>query len=83
MSNTEHRPLHVAQDVGGGQRSTGPREMLTVEQAADRLAVSRTTMFALMKDNVVPSVLVGRFRRVPADELTAYVERLIDEAGRC
>ncbi|WP_240521902.1 excisionase family DNA-binding protein [Amycolatopsis vastitatis] len=83
MSNTEHPSLHVAKDVSPGQGSTGPREMLTVEQAADRLAVSRTTMFALMKDKVVPSVLVGRYRRVPADELTAYIERLIAEAGRC
>jgi excisionase family DNA binding protein len=57
--------------------------MLTVEQAADRLAVSRTTMFALIKDDVVPSVLIGRNRRVPADELTAYIERLIAQAGGC
>lgn len=65
----------------GVEGVTGPREMLTVEQAANRLAVSRTTMFALIKDEVVPSVLVGRYRRVPADELTAYVEQLIAEAG--
>ncbi|WP_061988872.1 excisionase family DNA-binding protein [Amycolatopsis regifaucium] len=58
-----------------------PREMLTVEQAADRLAVSRTTMFALIKDEVVPSVLVGRYRRIPADELAAYVESLSAPKG--
>jgi excisionase family DNA binding protein len=57
--------------------------MLTVEQAADRLAVSRTTMFALIREEVVPSVLVGRYRRVPAEELTAYIERLIAQAGEC
>ncbi|OKA03354.1 hypothetical protein ATP06_0236735 [Amycolatopsis regifaucium] len=55
--------------------------MLTVEQAADRLAVSRTTMFALIKDEVVPSVLVGRYRRIPADELAAYVESLSAPKG--
>ncbi|WIX83988.1 hypothetical protein QRX50_21875 [Amycolatopsis carbonis] len=38
-------------------------------------------MFALIKAEVVPSVLVGRHRRVPANEPTAYVERLIAEAG--
>ncbi|QRP48251.1 excisionase family DNA-binding protein [Amycolatopsis sp. FDAARGOS 1241] len=54
--------------------------MLTVEQAADRLAVSRTTMFALIKDEVVLSVPVGRLTRIPADELTAYIERLIAAA---
>nr|WP_020666376.1 excisionase family DNA-binding protein [Amycolatopsis nigrescens] len=55
--------------------------MLTVEEAADRLAVSRTKMFALIKEEVVPSVLVGRYRRVPADELTAYIGRLVAQAG--
>ncbi|OXM44948.1 hypothetical protein CFP71_39550 [Amycolatopsis thailandensis] len=55
--------------------------MLTVEQAADRLSVSRTTMFALLRDEVVPSVLVGRYRRIPADELAAYVESLSAPEG--
>ncbi|GLY39609.1 hypothetical protein Amsp01_056330 [Amycolatopsis sp. NBRC 101858] len=83
MSNAQHLALHMATDASPDESSTGPREMLTVEQAADRLAVSRTTMFALIKDGVVPSVLIGRNRRVPADELAAYVERLIAQAGEC
>ncbi|UUV34288.1 helix-turn-helix domain-containing protein [Amycolatopsis roodepoortensis] len=58
-----------------------PREMLTVEQAADRLSVSRTTMFALLRNEVVPSVLVGRYRRIPAAELATYVESLSAPEG--
>ncbi|WP_233573644.1 excisionase family DNA-binding protein [Amycolatopsis panacis] len=77
MSNTEHRFTQAA-----GEGAPVLREMLTVEQAADWLAVSRTTMFALIRDEVVPSVLVGRYRRVPADELTAYIERLVAQAGK-
>ncbi|MFD8500125.1 helix-turn-helix domain-containing protein [Amycolatopsis sp. NPDC059657] len=61
------------------EEANAPREMLTVEQAADRLAVSRTTMFALIKTEVVPSVLVGRYRRIPAGELAAYIDRLSGE----
>lgn len=61
------------------ENANTPREMLTVEQAADRLAVSRTTMFALIKDEVVPSVLVGRYRRIPAGELQVYIDRLSAE----
>ncbi|MEV0066645.1 excisionase family DNA-binding protein [Amycolatopsis sp. NPDC050768] len=83
MLNAEHGYLHMATEASSGQGPSGPRRMLTVEQAADWLAVSRTTMFALIKAEVVPSVLVGRHRRVPANELTAYVERLIAEAGGC
>ncbi|WP_244200007.1 excisionase family DNA-binding protein [Amycolatopsis thailandensis] len=63
------------------ENAKAPREMLTVEQAADRLSVSRTTMFALLRDEVVPSVLVGRYRRIPADELAAYVESLSAPEG--
>lgn len=81
MSNTEHHFAQVSEETKSEGGSTGRREMLTVEQAADWLAVSRTTMFTLIKEEVVPSVLVGRYRRVPADELTAYVERLIAQAG--
>jgi len=66
----------MATEVNLGESPTNPLEMLTVEQAADRLAVSRTTMFALIKDEVVPSVLVGRCRRVPAADLAAYIEEL-------
>jgi excisionase family DNA binding protein len=58
-----------------------PRELLTIEQAAERLAVSRTTMFALIRDGVVPSVLIGRYRRVPLSELVAYIERLSGQQG--
>jgi excisionase family DNA binding protein len=62
------------------QTSTGqplsPRRMLTVEQAAEALGIGRTTMFALIKSGAVGSVLIGRFRRVPADELDAYTARL-------
>jgi excisionase family DNA binding protein len=57
-----------------------PRVLLTVEAAADRLAIGRTSMFALVKSGAVKSVLVGRCRRVPLDELDAYVVRLTERA---
>ena len=83
MSNAEHRSSHLATEADLSEISPSPREMLTVEQAAERLAVSRTTMFALIKDEVVPSILIGRYRRVPADELTVYIEWLIAQAEGC
>lgn len=63
--------------VNSPENAKAPREMLTVEQAADRLAVSRTTMFALIRDEVVPSVLVGRYRRIPVEALGVYIEQLV------
>lgn len=53
-----------------------PRVLLRVEEAAACLAIGRTRMFALLRDQVIESVKVGRLRRVPADALTAYVTDL-------
>ncbi|MEV8326766.1 helix-turn-helix domain-containing protein [Kitasatospora sp. NPDC056731] len=49
------------------------RVALTVEEAARRLGVGRTTMYALVASGEVPSVTIGRLRRVPAEALKEYV----------
>ncbi|QMU67131.1 helix-turn-helix domain-containing protein [Streptacidiphilus sp. P02-A3a] len=46
---------------------------LTVEEAARRLGVGRTTMYALLASGQIPSVAIGRLRRIPAEALNAYV----------
>jgi len=53
--------------------------LLTVEEAARRLSLGRTTLYALLKDGQITSVRVGRLRRVPAEALDAYTARLIVE----
>lgn len=58
------------------QRAGHTRTLLTVEAAAAQLSIGRTTMYALIKAGAVESVLVGRLRRVPADALARYLERL-------
>jgi excisionase family DNA binding protein len=52
------------------------RLLLTVEEAADQLGIGRTLMYALVKDGEVESVHIGRLRRIPADALPRYLERL-------
>lgn len=52
------------------------RLLLTVDEAADRLGIGRTLMYALVKDGEVESVHIGRLRRIPADALPHYLERL-------
>jgi excisionase family DNA binding protein len=47
--------------------------LLTVEEAADRLRIGRTTMYALVSSGAVESVKVGRLRRVPTEAVDAYV----------
>jgi excisionase family DNA binding protein len=54
--------------------------VLTVEQAAERLGVGRTVMYALVSSGAVESVLIGRLRRIPADALVTFLDEL--RAGR-
>jgi excisionase family DNA binding protein len=50
--------------------------VLTIEQAAKRLCIGRTLMYALVTSGEIESVTIGRLRRIPAECITEYVERL-------
>ncbi|WRZ91983.1 excisionase family DNA-binding protein [Streptomyces sp. NBC_01007] len=50
--------------------------LLTVEEAARRLRIGRTTCFRLVLSGEIESVTVGRLRRVPVDAVPAYVSKL-------
>lgn len=52
------------------------RIVLTVEEAADRLGIGRTLMYALVAAGEVESVRIGRLRRIPTDALDSYVSML-------
>ncbi|MFJ4731796.1 excisionase family DNA-binding protein [Streptomyces sp. NPDC088770] len=49
--------------------------LLTVEEAARRLSVGRTTCFALIRSGELESITVGHLRRVPADAVPQFVAR--------
>lgn len=53
-----------------------PRMVLTVEEAAERLGIGRTLMYALVKSGDVESIAIGRLRRIPLDALDDFVARL-------
>lgn len=53
--------------------------LLTVEEAARRLSIGRTTMYALLKNGQINSVRIGRLRRIPSPALTEYTARLTTE----
>jgi excisionase family DNA binding protein len=50
--------------------------VLTIEQAAKRLGIGRTLAYALVSSGEIESVTIGRLRRIPAECLTEYVDRL-------
>lgn len=55
------------------------RVLLTVEEAAKRLHIGRTTAWGLVKDGELESVQIGRLRRVPSAAVDAYAARLMAE----
>jgi excisionase family DNA binding protein len=63
------------------QTADQSRVLLTVEEAAKRLSIGRTTMYALIKAGHVATVRLGHLRRVPADALDNYVQQLRHQQG--
>jgi excisionase family DNA binding protein len=60
----------------------GPnRGLLRVEEAAEWLGLSRTKAYQLVYRGTLPSVTIGRSRRVPVVELHAFVQRLMETGG--
>lgn len=55
------------------------RLLYTTDEAAQQLSVGLTVARALIKSGELRSVKVGRLRRVPADALHEYVQRLSAE----
>jgi excisionase family DNA binding protein len=55
--------------------------LLTPEEAARRLSLGRTTVYALMASGELLSVNIGRCRRVPLSALRSFVTRLVDDKG--
>ncbi|WP_249999987.1 helix-turn-helix domain-containing protein [Actinoplanes sp. M2I2] len=53
--------------------------VLTIEQAAKRLGIGRTLMYALITSGEIESVAIGRLRRIPAECLTEYINRLREQ----
>jgi excisionase family DNA binding protein len=49
--------------------------LLTVEQAARRLGVGRSTMYGLIAQGEVESIQIGHLRRIPVDALADFVAR--------
>ena len=53
--------------------------LLTVEEAAYRLGIGRSHAYVFVMKGELPSVKLGRSRRVPAAVLPEFVERLQSE----
>jgi excisionase family DNA binding protein len=57
----------------------GDCELLSPQEAARRLSLGKTRFYELLGSGAIPSVRVGKLRRVPTRALRAYVDRLVAE----
>lgn len=55
--------------------------LLTPEEAAEVLSLSRSRVYALMCAGLLGSVKIGGSRRIPAEELRRYVAELLPQSG--
>ncbi|HEY2502776.1 MAG TPA: excisionase family DNA-binding protein [Mycobacterium sp.] len=56
-------------------------ELITVQEAADRLAVSRWMIYRLIWENRIASVQIGRCRRIIRHSFENYLAGLIEESA--
>jgi excisionase family DNA binding protein len=53
--------------------------LLSPEQTCETIGVKRATLFKLLAAGEIPSIKIGRLRRIPVDGLKRYIERQVAE----
>jgi excisionase family DNA binding protein len=58
---------------------TADTELLTVPQVMERLQLGRTAVYDLIRTRQLPSLTLGRARRVPTHALTDFIHTRLDQ----
>jgi excisionase family DNA binding protein len=78
----DNRIRYASSGVRRDRMYTSPEgELITVQEAADRLAVSRWMVYRLIWDQQVVSVQIGRCRRIVRQSFDDYLAGLIEGAA--
>lgn len=79
--------MHPTSDTGPGSNSDRSfptpegKILLTVEEAAARLSLGRTSVFAMVKSGELRSLKVGKARRIVAESLHTWVADKLADAS--
>ena len=58
-----------------------PKLLLTVPEAANALAISRSKLYELLTSGALRSVRIDGSRRIPLNALNDYIDALMEEAA--
>jgi excisionase family DNA binding protein len=56
------------------------KRLLSVEELAQELGVGRTTAYALLWSGTIPSMKLGRLRRVRREDLDRFISQRMEDA---
>jgi excisionase family DNA binding protein len=56
--------------------------LYTIPEAATALRISRTKLYELLDSGEIESIHIGRSRKIPAEALRIYIDRLRAQATR-
>ena len=62
-------------------RSSGEALLITVEEAARRLCIGRANLYQHLRRGTIPSVTIGRCRRIAVRDLEDFIDRLREHAA--
>ena len=55
--------------------------LVTVDEAARRLSIGRSHLYEHLLRGTLRSVRIGRSRRIPSQDLEAFIEALLTDSG--
>ncbi len=56
------------------------KRLLSAEELAQELGVSRTTAYSLLWSKAIPSMKVGRLRKVRVEDVEAFIAERVENA---
>jgi len=53
--------------------------LLSPEETCEVLGIKRSTLFKMLEEGRIPSIKIGRLRRIPVEGIRSWVQQQIEE----